>query len=132
NVTPLVDVVLVLLIIFLAAMPILMKDINIEVPKKSDEQVPPDMVPDQLTVEIKEGHLLLNGTDVDPADLATTVRERLDRKREKVVFVDFDTKYPYGQAVHIMDVCRGAGATTVAIKMKDENADKAVPTQPAP
>lgn len=135
NVTPLVDVVLVLLIIFLITMPILMKDISIEVPKKSEEQAPPDVLPtDQLVIEWKsDGRLFLNGVEVHRTELATKLRERLERMREKVVFVDFDDSVRYGDAVGVMDLAKGAGASTVALKMKETGpGGSAAPSVPLP
>jgi biopolymer transport protein ExbD len=128
NVTPLVDVVLVLLIIFLVTMPVLMKDISIDIPKKSEENLPVDMVPpDQLVVEYKEdGRILLNTLEVNRTELAVKIRERLERKREKIVFVQFDDGVRYGDAVSIMDTCKGSGASTVALKMADEGATPGV------
>ena len=120
NVTPLVDVVLVLLIIFLVTMPILMKDISIDIPKKTEDNVPADMVPDQLTLEYRAGRLSISGSEVQRTELAERLRERLDRKRDKIVFVDFDDETRYGEAVILMDVAKGAGATTIALKMKEE------------
>ncbi|MFH0899983.1 MAG: biopolymer transporter ExbD [Pseudomonadota bacterium] len=123
NVTPLVDVVLVLLIIFLVTMPILMRDIGIEVPRKLDDtDVPIDIVPtQQLVIEWKDdGRLLVNDEEINRVDLAAKVREKLERKRDKVVFVSFGDSVRYGDAVSVMDTCRGAGATTVALKMKTE------------
>jgi biopolymer transport protein ExbD len=133
NVTPLVDVVLVLLIIFLVAMPVVMREIEIDVPKKTDEPIENVVVPDQVTVEItKGGGVLLNGIQIDRVDLATKLRDRLEHKREKIVFVDFDEATRYGDAVSIMDTCKGAGATTVALKMKEKEggAPGAAPGQP--
>jgi len=122
NVTPLVDVVLVLLIIYLVAMPVVLRNITIDIPKKIEDQ--PDVqivVPDQITVEVKEGGIiLLNGQTVERAQLAEKLRTRLEAKRDKVVFVDFDEKTRYGDAVQIMDTIKGAGATTVALKMKEQ------------
>ena len=134
NVTPLVDVVLVLLIIFLVTMPILMRDIPFEVPKKAEENTPPELLPDvQVVIEWKsDGRLLLNGEEVARTELAAKVRERLERKREKTVFVDFDDSVRYGDAVGIMDTCKGAGATTVALKMKEPNATPGGTPAPAP
>jgi biopolymer transport protein TolR len=130
NVTPLVDVVLVLLIIFLIAMPIEMKDITIDIPKKAPEDQPiPDIIPDQITVAIqKGGTITINDQEVNKIDFAQRLKERLDRKREKVVFVDFDDEARYGDVVGLMDLVKGAGATTVALKMKD----KIDPSAPAP
>jgi biopolymer transport protein ExbD len=128
NVTPLVDIVLVMLIIFLVAMPIVMKNIDIEVPRKTDEPPEQIIVPDQVTVELtKAGVVLLNGVEINRSELAVKLRDRLQHKRDKVVFVDFDENTRYGDAVQIMDTAKGAGATTVALKMKD-----AYNTAPAP
>ena len=135
NVTPLVDVVLVLLIIFLATMPVLMRDISVDVPKKAEENTPPELLPDvQVVIEwTKEGRLLMNGEEINRTDLASKVRDRLERKREKVVFVSFDDSVRYGDAVSVMDTCKGAGATTVALKMKEEGAaTPGAPATPAP
>jgi len=121
NVTPLVDVVLVLLIIFLVAMPVVMKEIDIDVPKKADDMPPDVVVPDQVTVEVtKGGAVLLNGISIDRVDLAEKVRTKLEHNREKVVFVDFDNSIRYGDAVSVMDTVKGAGAKTVALKMKED------------
>jgi len=120
NVTPLVDVVLVLLIIFLVAMPVLLRNITIDIPKKAEDQPENVVMPDQITVEVQEGGIILiNGQTVERAQLAEKLRSRLEAKREKVVFVDFHEKYRYGDAVQIMDTVKGAGATTVALKIKE-------------
>ncbi len=135
NVTPLVDVVLVLLIIFLVAMPVLLRNITIDIPKKAEDQPENVVMPDQITVEVQEGGIvLLNGQTIERAQLAEKLRSRLEAKRDKVVFVDFHDKYRYGDAVQIMDTVKGAGATTVALKMKDANAPGApgVPATPVP
>ena len=126
NVTPLVDIVLVMLIIFLVAMPIVMKNIDVEIPRKTDEPPEQIIVPDQVTIELtKAGVLLVNGVETSRSELATKLRDRLQHKREKVVFVDFDDSTRYGDAVQIMDTAKGAGATTVALKMKDDGASSA-------
>src|SRR5262245_60867142 len=134
NVTPLVDVVLVLLIIFLVAMPVVLRNIEVEVPKKTDEPPEEVILPDQVTVEITNaGALLLNGAEINRVELAEKLRDKLQHKREKVVFVDFDDNTRYGDAVQVMDTCKGAGATTIALKIKDEaNTGQAQPGAPAP
>jgi biopolymer transport protein ExbD len=137
NVTPLVDVVLVLLIIFLVAMPVVMKEITIDVPKKTDEPPENIVVPDQIVLEMKKSEaqagfvIQMNGNVVDRVDLGTKLHDKLEHKRDKVVFVGFDDDVPYGEAVQIMDVAKGAGAKTIAIKMKDEAA-AVTPGAPAP
>jgi len=130
NVTPLVDVVLVLLIIFIVTMPILMRQITIEVPRKLDEDVQAEMLPDrQLVVELdKDGRLLLDEKEISRTDLATDLRDKLERKRDKVVFVAFADSTRYGDAVSIIDTCKGVlkdltgdpDKGTIALRMKEE------------
>ena len=120
NVTPLVDVVLVLLIIFLVTMPILMRELDLEIPRKSEEVVT-EAQEEQVVVEVAlDGSLKLNGTDIGKFDLAEKVRDSLKNRREKIVFIGFDDELKYGEAVSIMDVVKGAGAEKVALKMKDD------------
>src|SRR3989304_10262555 len=92
--------------------------------KTAKETPPPELLPDvQVVIEwTKEGRLLMNGEEINRTDLASKVRDRLERKREKVVFVSFDDSVRYGDAVSVMDTCKGAGATTVALKMKEAGA----------
>ena len=120
NVTPLVDVVLVLLIIFLVTMPILMRELSLEIPRKAEALV--ETEPEaQVVVEVgPDGMLKLNGTDIGKFDLAEKVRDTLKNRREKIVFVGFDDELKYGEAVSIMDVIKGAGAEKVALKMKED------------
>jgi biopolymer transport protein TolR len=130
NVTPLVDVVLVLLIIFLVAMPVVMKKITLDIPKKLEEKLMEQVfTPTQIVVEIRRegldgaGNVIsvtLDGADVPRAELAGKLRDKLETKREKVVFVDFDDATRYAEAVSVMDTVKGAGATTVGLKMKED------------
>ena len=132
NVTPLVDVVLVLLIIFLVTMPILMKRVTLEVPRKLNvetEEVPSGKT---ITVTIKaDMTVVLNDGDKDQSiqavDLAKTLRPLLEEKRtEKVVFVDFEDPVAWGETVTIMDTIRSLAADSnhdeikVALKLRDE------------
>jgi biopolymer transport protein TolR len=130
NVTPLVDVVLVLLIIFLVTMPVLMKELNVEVPRKSDDVAAIEHSANQLIVELKTGdRLFLEGQEINRVDLANRLRDRLEKRREKdrIVFIDVEPLARYGSAVSIIDTIKGAGALTVAIKMRDEDEDKESP-----
>ena len=134
NVTPLVDVVLVLLIIFLVAMPIVMRMVQVDVPKKLEDPPQDLVVPDQITVEItKANGVLLNGRQIDRVDLAEKLRIMLESKREKIVFVDFDDSVRYGDAVSVMDTVKGVGGT-VALKLKEEDGagGEAAPAPSAP
>lgn len=129
NVTPLVDIVLVLLIIFLVITPVKMRHLTIEVPRKLDEKVEDTtlaarqitvLVRADSTVKISDGR-----EDIELAnrfELASKLRPMLEAKRtEKVVFVDFEDPVPYGEAVSTMDTIKGVGAEKVALKIREED-----------
>jgi biopolymer transport protein TolR len=114
NVTPLVDVVLVLLIIFLVAMPILLHHITIEVPRKLEADEISASATQIVLRGIKNGTVEVDdGTGkrtVNRIDLAKTIRPMIEAiKTERVVFVEFDDDLLYGDAVSIMDTVKGMG-----------------------
>ena len=121
NVTPLIDIVLVLLIIFMVMTPIMLKELLAKVPQKQTENVPQPPGENPLVVEL-DAHdaLTLNGEAVLPEALAARVAERLHHDRQKVVFFRIADDANYGRAVRIMDICKGAGAATLGIVTKDE------------
>jgi biopolymer transport protein ExbD len=136
NVTPLVDVVLVLLIIFLVTMPILMKRVTLEVPRKLDtatEQVPSGktitvLVKADLTVVVNDG---TKDISIQGVDLAKTLRPLVEEKRtDKIVFVDFEDPVPWGEVVTMMDTVRSLAEdenhddVKVALKLKDDATPK--------
>jgi biopolymer transport protein TolR len=121
NVTPLIDIVLVLLIIFMVMTPIMLKEIVAKVPQKQTENVPQPPGENPIVVELdKHDALMLNGETVAPEALAERVGERLLHDRQKVVFFKNDDDASYGRAVRIMDVCKGAGSKTLGIVTKDQ------------
>jgi biopolymer transport protein ExbD len=118
NVTPLVDIVLVLLIIFLVTTPIMMHQITIEVPRKLTGEEDPTIASKQITVLVcfNGRAIISDGRDmnipvapVEPPlwrwdNLHKQLEKVLDEKKtEKVVFVDFEDDVPYGEAVSAMD-----------------------------
>jgi len=121
NVTPLIDIVLVLLIIFMVLTPIMLKELVAKVPQKQTENVPQPPGENPIVVELDaQDTLTLNGEAVRPDTLAESVAERLQHDRQKVVFFRIADDANYGRAVRIMDVCKGAGAVTLGIVTKDE------------
>ena len=121
NVTPLIDIVLVLLIIFMVMTPVMLKELVAKVPQKSTELVPQPPGENPIVVELDAtDRLSLNGHAVAPDALAAEVSERLRHDRQKVVFFKIDDDASYGSAVRVMDVCKGAGAATLGIVTKDD------------
>ncbi|MCC6752200.1 MAG: biopolymer transporter ExbD [Deltaproteobacteria bacterium] len=116
NVTPFVDVVLVLLIIFMVLTPLLLREIAVVIPKKADEQVTPDVAAQQVVLELKQdGQLELAGRPVALAELKNRVRGLYAERRDKLLFVRIDDRANYGVAVQAMDLCRGAGVQTIGM-----------------
>jgi biopolymer transport protein ExbD len=127
NVTPLVDIVLVLLIIFMVMTPVMLKEIVAKVPEKQTENVPRPPGENPIVVEVDASDALsLSGEPVAPEALAGKVAERLRYDRQKVVFFKIDDQASYGRAVRVMDLCKGAGAKTIGIVtgQEQENDEK--------
>jgi biopolymer transport protein TolR len=119
NVTPLVDVVLVLLIIFMVVTPLLEKDIGVRVPDTEQvrEDTPPP--PDQLVVRVSaQGEVQLNDERVERAELAAKLRPILERQRrpeDRIVFIVADDGAVYGTVVEVLDSAKAAGAQTLGM-----------------
>jgi biopolymer transport protein TolR len=129
NVTPLVDIVLVLLIIFLVITPIKMRSLTIEVPRKLTEQEDTSVASKQITVLVRADNSIKiqNGPEsielTNRFELAKTLRPLIEARRtEKVVFVDFEDPVLYGETVSTMDTIKSVGAEKVALKIRDDNA----------
>jgi biopolymer transport protein ExbD len=116
NVTPLIDVVLVLLIIFMVLTPSMLKNLPLLVPDKSDDDSPA-MPPDSaIMVEYSaKRELTVNSEAVSIEELANKLQDRLKARRQKVVFFKAEDKAPYGEVVRLLDIARGSGAETLAI-----------------
>ena len=119
NVTPLVDVVLVLLIIFMVITPMLAKQFWVHVPSEPDEAAQPtppspDDGPVVVTVD-SEGAIRINRDVVELAQLEGRLHRVLAARGDRTVFFDAESDAPYGRAVEVLDHCRGAGATTIAV-----------------
>jgi biopolymer transport protein ExbD len=115
NVTPLIDVVLVLLIIFMVLTPSMLKHLSAAVPKKSEDTAAP-VSDTAIVVEYTANReLTVNAEPVAPEALAEKLAERLRAARQKVVFFKAEHEAPYGEVIHLMDIARGSGAQTLAV-----------------
>ena len=119
NVTPLVDVVLVLLIIFMVVTPLLSKQFWLNLPKKDEDAkvVPP--LPDAeknlvLTVH-KSGVIKVNNNEVPKAELKDRMQRMLAARSDKVLYFDAEDDAPYALVLEAMDLARMGGASTIAI-----------------
>ena len=117
NVTPLVDVVLVLLIIFMVITPLLSKTFWIHTPIQEQEEVAVrESDPTQpLVLEIGPDRTLqINGSAITYDELPDRLRRIFAARSDHVLFLDADDHAPYGFVVQVMDQARAGGAVTIA------------------
>ena len=115
NVTPLVDVVLVLLIIFMVVTPLLAKQFWLQLPKQEATQQPPTENKSVVLTVKKAGVLEINGAAVEKKDLKDKISRVMAARSDKVVYFDAADDAPYAITVEAMDVARQGGAKTIAI-----------------
>jgi biopolymer transport protein ExbD len=114
NVTPFIDVMLVLLIIFMVAAPLSTVDINVDLPVSTAKPAPRPDKPLYLT--IKSDLSLAVGNDAVPrAHMASSLDGFTGGDRQRRVFLRADKTVPYGQLMHVMNLLRKAGYLKVAL-----------------
>jgi biopolymer transport protein ExbD len=118
NITPLVDVVLVLLIIFMVVTPMLSKQVWLNVPPKAEENQPPpppDALPPLMLTVDADGTTKVNGEVIPRAELNARLIRMINARPDKVVFFDANSSMEYGRALEVMDQVRDGGVETLAV-----------------
>jgi len=106
NVTPLVDVMLVLLIIMMLIAPMLQQGVPVQLPKADNTTEKPE-TQDQTVLHIdKNGAFFVNSLPVPAADVVATIQRALEDKTEKIVLIKGDADASYGKVMQIMDDLR--------------------------
>ena len=119
NVTPFVDVMLVLLIIFMVTAPMLQQGLDVDLPNTTTQPLRMDTEPLVLTVK-KDGTYLLARQEIPLAELQAKLEAIFEGLDEKDIFVRADTDAPYGTVVKAMSAARLAGARSVGIVTEPE------------
>jgi biopolymer transport protein TolR len=129
NVTPLVDVMLVLLIIFMVTAPLMTSGVTVDLPKTSSQPLNTDSEP--LTVSINaEGNIFLQNDAVDLTDLVAKLQAIAQNNPDRRIFVRGDKANTYGRIMEVMGTITEGGFTKVAL-LAEQPAGGAAPAAPA-
>jgi biopolymer transport protein ExbD/biopolymer transport protein TolR len=115
NVTPLVDVVLVLLIIFMVVTPLLSKQMWLQLPKQDAQVAPPSDDKSVVLTVSNDGAYAINGASLDKSELKEKVSRVMAARTDKVLYFEAADGAPYALTVEAMDIARQGGAKTLAI-----------------
>jgi biopolymer transport protein TolR len=115
NVTPLVDVMLVLLIIMMLVAPMLQQGVAVKLPKADNTVDKPEVQGQTVIAVAKDKRIYFNARQVTEAELGTRVNEYLESKKEKVVIIKADEEVEYGAVMGAMDGLRQAGIEDIGL-----------------
>jgi biopolymer transport protein ExbD/biopolymer transport protein TolR len=129
NVTPMVDVMLVMLIIFMVITPMLSKGVSVEM-AKTKNPIPMQAADksDAIVCAVtRDGKTWLNTTQMNPEDMPQRVKDMLANRLDKTVFVKADSRARYERVVDVVDNLRAAGVDNLGLlteQVQDKNAPK--------
>jgi biopolymer transport protein ExbD len=123
NVTPMIDVLLVLLIIFMMVVPMARKAIDIQLPDPNPAVAPANAVSQQIVLEVlPNGAFAVNKEPLNKDNLTKRLKEIYDPRPDKLIFVKGDPTVKYQDVIFAMDMARQAGVKVIGVPPKDKSA----------
>ncbi len=123
NITPYIDILLVLLIIFMVIQPTIQYDLHARVPQEMPEDLPEDLIikSDAIVVSIDtQGALRINQDAVTLDSLGTRLFDIYSARANKNMFIQGDEDLPFGDVVNVIDIAKGAGVGDIGLLTPDE------------
>ena len=115
NVTPLVDVMLVLLIIMMLIAPMLQQGVSVKLPQASNSADKPETQDQTVVAVTSDRRIYLNGVPMQEAELGTRITTLMETKKEKVVLIKGDEEAPYSAIMGAMDRLREANIENIGL-----------------
>ena len=126
NVTPMIDVLLVLLIIFMMVVPMARKAIDIQLPDPNPAVAPANAVSQQIVLEVlPNGQFAVNKEPLNKDNLVKRLKEIYDPRPDKLIFIKGDPTVKYQDVIYAMDMARQAGVLVIGVPPKDKSAPAA-------
>jgi biopolymer transport protein ExbD/biopolymer transport protein TolR len=117
NVTPLVDVMLVMLIIFMVITPMLQKGIQVDLAKANNyRQMPDDDKEDAVEIAVtRDGKIFLKTSSITLDEITPKVKDLISGRLDKTVYIRSDARAKYGDVVKVVDAVRAAGVDSLGL-----------------
>ncbi len=121
NITPYIDILLVLLIIFMVITPVRQMDLDVKVPQQNDQKdTKAEVDPSVIVVSIGESmQIAINNENTSISQLGNKLQEIYSARANKNMFVSASPKLPYGDVVRIIDIAKGAGVGDIGLLIEE-------------
>jgi biopolymer transport protein ExbD len=118
NITPYIDILLVLLIIFMVITPVKQMDLDVKVPQQNESQPDKPAAPDPSVIVVsvaENAQIAINQDPTDISALGPKLQEIYSARANKAMFISASPKLPYGDVVKVIDIAKGAGVGDIGL-----------------